>query len=479
MTEKLDQDANDSSNHDCVEGELPTTRMKSLLNIQAVSCPKNEVINLVDDASDEDSTARANSRQLINSSISSASSPILNEPPRLLHVNHENRAFNQQFSNSATRLSCSKDIDDINSETALNLNLEIDLDSILDNLPSDVESAMMLLRTQFPSTAAIPMLEIPPIILHHQLYTVLANPTEIDRGVLQLRNQGKIKAFQMYSGPVVLKSNGLSGQQCHQNSVMYGLVFSVDYISNIERTISRLIAHGRANVQSTSKGVQTDDNSQNMHLEDSKILRIFVDKVALAYSSYHVTKQQLMNAYCNQNSVIDTSNHMSNLRETDYSGHQSHKKRKIGSQPYTSIESLSSSSSLASFSSSSIDSTHNISDDCLTSASSRYISTVLNALFRHGLLTNGPDVEAYLFSVPRGGTLVQDVNRARLQIQRTLQRCRDKELSLKLLERKGGNWKDVKKGGRGMAFHIRDMAGAGLLQLVKVQEGIMVRTVNS
>lgn len=67
-----------------------------------------------------------------------------------------------------------------------------------DDLPSDVEAAMGLLKSRFlwsPGCA-----DLPPLVLQSQLYSVLRDRTEVDRQLDDLRRRNVVRVFKLSSG---------------------------------------------------------------------------------------------------------------------------------------------------------------------------------------------------------------------------------------------------------------------------------------
>ncbi|XP_030839811.1 serine/threonine-protein kinase 19 [Strongylocentrotus purpuratus] len=89
-------------------------------------------------------------------------------------------------------------------------------DEDLSDLPSDTKAALTYLRSLFD----VHRFEgrIPPILLKHQLYSVIQNKTQVDREVDQLRDKKEIKIFRY----------GKDGDE-------FCIVFTADYISHVRK----------------------------------------------------------------------------------------------------------------------------------------------------------------------------------------------------------------------------------------------------
>lgn len=76
----------------------------------------------------------------------------------------------------------------------------------------------------------------------------------------------------------------------------------------------------------------------------------------------------------------------------------------------------------------------------------------------------------FRFTIPRVGGLLEDIREGRKEILAIIRRTRHKEIMLKKLENK-----KLKKSRMGVSFHISDMRGLGMLEIVDTSMGELVR----
>nr|XP_054763251.1 serine/threonine-protein kinase 19-like [Lytechinus pictus] len=95
-------------------------------------------------------------------------------------------------------------------------------DEDLSDLPSDTKAALAYLRSLFD----IRHFEgrIPPILLKHQLYSIIQNKTQVDREVDQLRDKKEIRLFRYGNSKDVDE---------------FCIVFSDDYLSHVRKTANQ------------------------------------------------------------------------------------------------------------------------------------------------------------------------------------------------------------------------------------------------
>ncbi|XP_065898691.1 inactive serine/threonine-protein kinase 19-like [Dysidea avara] len=86
------------------------------------------------------------------------------------------------------------------------------------DIPSDAEASIRFLTSQFPLDAFEQRL--PPIIMKHQVYSLVEDKTEADRELMMLKDNGTIRLFKL-------------GNVADE----FAVCFTSDYISFIERTI--------------------------------------------------------------------------------------------------------------------------------------------------------------------------------------------------------------------------------------------------
>lgn len=88
-------------------------------------------------------------------------------------------------------------------------------------LPSDTKSALLFLKGLFP----VEKFEgrLPPIIVKHQLYSVIKNRTLVDKELADLRNTGEVRLFKL-------------GTEADE----YCIVLTEDYKSHVQKTTATL-----------------------------------------------------------------------------------------------------------------------------------------------------------------------------------------------------------------------------------------------
>lgn len=272
--------------------------------------------------------------------------------------------------------------------------------------------ALRILREQFPFQN---IHELPPVVLLHQVYHLCPDRTQVDRDLDALKRENKVRIFKLFA--------------CGHND--FGICLVSDLTYCIEHMEQRLFAHiNKKEALSNDATGPSCSKSEESSVDGSNSISNGSDGTSfgeLTLAATRVYKKVLQSFLQLLPSQINVSIDQGRLLEKIYN-------------PAFKTDGVSS-------------------------------QQAVNFLIKRGLLVgHGGNKEAYWFSIPNAGPLLDFISQGRTEIVTLFKRTKYKEMLLsKLLLCK------LKNSPCAMAFHVQEMIGGGLLTKVATTSGLLLQ----